>query len=495
MDKTVVNKISNRYTQLFWVYFKLSLIFITYRIIQYSLILLTPNEQFDTSILIFLQNFDPSIDYTLINQFWNRNLLNKLLSWDAIFFIKGITKDVLNCPEFEYELMFSRIWIQIIKSSLNVFGIHLKKENFYQILVFTLMIENLLHLFSVFIVYVLTLKLYSEHTYSNNKVKITNYSKNIAIIAASLFIFTSGSGFFVSIYSEPLSFFLTFIGILIRDICLEEIHSDKKYNGLRFKGGPFVIVYVVGTVSMFALATLNRSNCVLLGIFYIYDILQLSKHLLVTTNVPSSLFNTLKQIIFYPLLSGVVMLGLIIYNWYYLPFQQFCPLNGEWCNKPLLNSIDFITKESFYTFIQGKYWNVGFLNYWTVNNIPNFLLGFPQFIILIASIRYYIHQNIKARRRFTLQPLIVVTLLLVLLILFIAHVQIINRVSTFIPLHLWYMSEVIVSHHLQLSTSKEKDTNETRDSCDLFLVRLYIGWLFFWIPVQTVLFGMFLPPA
>ena len=37
---------------------------------------------------------------------------------------------------------------------------------------------------------------------------------------------------------------------------------------------------------------------------------------------------------------------------------------------------------SVYTYVQAKYWNVGFLRYWTPEQLPNFALGAPPLVLL-----------------------------------------------------------------------------------------------------------------
>ncbi len=52
----------------------------------------------------------------------------------------------------------------------------------------------------------------------------------------------------------------------------------------------------------------------------------------------------------------------------------------EWCNKTLPFS---------YGDIQSKYWGVGFMSYWQIKQIPNFLLAAPIFAISFHSLKTY----------------------------------------------------------------------------------------------------------
>lgn len=170
------------------------------------------------------------------------------------------------------------------------------------------------------------------------------------------------------------------------------------------------------SMTCFTLASLNRSNCVLLGIYFIFDLIELTKN------------RKFVKAICFPLLSGSLMFSALLYQQYYLPYKTFCPQRGEWCKSQLFSSI-FITKTSLYSYIQSHYWGVGLLKYWTPNNIPNFLFAVPNIIILIYSSIYFS----KIYPSYNLKALVWITRALVVIVCFFAHVQILNRIASFYP--------------------------------------------------------------
>lgn len=455
----------------------LTLVFIAFKLCQLGLIFLNECKPFDNSTQLLLAHLLGDNQESK-HYFWNRKLWNKLLSWDAAYFIKGIViNDIENrmqLIEFEHEYAFSRFWIAIVRSLKNYLNV---SQDFYNILKFTIILNNILHFLSMLVLYQLTLIVFRINSNQGNLSNSFNL-KRLAFKSSLLFIFSGGAAFLTTIYSENLSFFASFIGILFHEMSVHYCLGKEDFN-ISWQNW---FTYMISMIC-FTIAAINRSNCILLGVFYLNDLYQLVYN--------RRLF--LKGLVF-PFIAGMLMFCSILIQWYIIPYKTFCPERGQWCNYKIfpdtLEMFSFFTKQTFYSFIQGKYWNVGFLKYWTINNIPNFLFSLPNIVIFISAVRYFQYKEYNVR----LNSLKIITLGFLFVIIFIAHVQIINRISTFIPLHLWYISDVLNKTSMKIEKDKSDNIKDSK-SIDLLIVKFYIFWLTFWIPIQTVLFTNFLPPA
>ena len=413
--------------------------------IQYIIVLGTPIQQFDTSTSLLLERFT---DQQTINLWWNQRFWNKLLSWDAVYFVKGI---INGNPEFEHESAFSPFWSKIVRICCR------GNFEFYHVLKTAVILENGLLLLSVFVIYYLTMKTFEENALRSHQ------RRKLAQKSAMLFILTSATGFFLGIYSEPLSVCLTFLGLLAREVSVSyDVYGNVNCKFMRWP------VYTIISTACFAAATTNRPNCVLLGFYYVSDLINLLKT------------RRFAQAFFMPFVSGVCMLSLFVLHQYYLPYSQFCPQRGEWCLKKIAGLP--MSYQSLYSFAQHHYWNVGFMKYWTINNIPNFLFAVPNIVVMWYSTVYFSLQYPCSN----LKPIIWTTRAFLLIMVLFAHIQIINRVSSFIPLHLWYIADRL---------NKMTITKDSAAKGDDRLIKYYVTWLIFWIPVQTTLFASFLPPA
>ncbi|PIL32605.1 hypothetical protein GSI_05308 [Ganoderma sinense ZZ0214-1] len=168
---------------------------------------------------------------------------------------------------------------------------------------------------------------------------------------------------------------------------------------------------------------------------------------------------------------------------------------------------------SIYTYVQSKYWNVGLLRYWTPQQLPNFVLGAPPLALLFAYTLHYLRSAFLPRLHAlvsspssspassldpseksgddtgapssartpsaflhpSLAPHVVHALIMVLLLLFASHTQIILRVAASMPCIYWAAAWLLVERPA--------------------LGRWWIGWSIVWGAVSCVLWAAFLPPA
>src|SRR5262249_37562564 len=130
---------------------------------------------------------------------------------------------------------------------------------------------------------------------------------------------------------------------------------------------------------------------------------------------------------------------------HYNAWAKFCTKtskeNPPWCNQRL---------PLIYGYVQSKYWNVGFLRYWALAQVPNFLISLPIILLLVWSSSTALWhqrstflkgfppsetQKLHVRSFFTINllPHAIHALLLTLWITFAAHVQILLRLAPSMP--------------------------------------------------------------
>ncbi|ORY81493.1 hypothetical protein BCR37DRAFT_46236 [Protomyces lactucae-debilis] len=234
-------------------------------------------------------------------------------------------------------------------------------------------------------------------------------SERISKVAAILHIISPAGIFLCVGYTEPLFCALTFSGVAL-------LHKYPKV-----------------AASLFGLSGLTRATGII-NAFYFFP----------KRPDPTRLVNAG--------LAGAVICG----PWFLtqaVAYMHYCP-GRPWCDRfpPIV-----------YSFVQDHYWHVGFGRYFTLNNLPLFLLSAPSYLLCLVSLDVSlsgIQQGLLTFLTFTT-----------------AHAQIITRMMAAFPGVYWFLARRVV---------QENESQGWRWAIH--------GWILYGL-CQAVLFGAHLPPA
>ena len=192
-------------------------------------------------------------------------------------------------------------------------------------------------------------------------------NRKLAFLSAALFCINPASVFMSAVYTESFFFLFTLSGLLFLE-----------YNQ------PWM------SSALFALAGATRSNGIVLTGFlafrclaHIIDMLTGNGSVNVTTAI--SILKTLIS----TFLQCLITIGPFSLFQYY-SYSIYCtspdhqPSSPPWCAEwDLLPPLP-------YSYVQHYYWNVGFLRYFQLKQLPNFLLAAPMVILSSYCIGKYI---------------------------------------------------------------------------------------------------------
>ncbi|OUM54990.1 hypothetical protein BVG19_g4465 [[Candida] boidinii] len=496
-------------------YIKIIKYFILFKSIQFLIVYSSPSEQFDNSSTVLIDKFNDDKflllnSLPISNNFKNfidnhiiRKILNKFIVWDSVYFIKTAK---LGRVEFEHEWVFGQLWCRLLnKASCLITNSNTDSANFYVIIIVGLIFNNLMHLLSCFLIHFLTIK---NFLLDDSKKKLKN---NLPLICSLLTIVQPSGIFTTGIYSESITQFLCFTGLALRELAITEDYSHGNRNN---KGDNFNIdkkfLYLASGL-IFSISFGMRSNSILYGLIYINDLLRI--------NIKKLNFKKILNAIVI-LTSGSILFFSLIYS-IYKPYVLYCPERGDWCGENDkfidLNDLNFF-KKWLISYSQVHYWDVGFLAYFTNNNIPNFLIALPSSIILLLSCLCYCNNN-------KLSGIVILSSTYLFLQFTSWHVQIINRVMSFTPIYIWFVGELINNENVYNKKLKEDSKNNNKNNLTgnkldnsnksnheiieelvtenqiKYTVKInkfgkYIArWWVIWVLCQTGLYACFLPPA
>ncbi|KAH6640619.1 GPI mannosyltransferase 2 [Chaetomium tenue] len=395
-------------------------------------------------------------------------LIARLTSWDAIYYVSAARRGYLFEQEWAFgaglpfvvrTLLRGLEYVGIIDAPVPEGGGALVAEALAGILV-----ANTAHLLSALVLYRLGQVVWRDQT--------------LSLVAALLHVISPAGLFLSAPYSESSFALLAFSGYLLFALgCRAEGNNNSSDSPTRRD------LYTISAGVLFGAATAFRSNGLLNGAPFAWEVL---RHLPAFVRRPTAI-DTLRRLAALGVGGAAVAAGSLgpqaaAYLRYCIPSgasggEENLLLPRPWCQGYL---------PSIFTFVQQHYWNVGFLRYWTLPNLPLFLLATPMLVILVKSgvdsLRgRHLPGGAKAvdgesgRLLALVQSTAAAQVLLAVLAATTYHVQIITRISSGYPLWHWWLAGRLVRG------------DKTGSRIVMFMV-MYAS-------IQGALFASFLPPA
>lgn len=155
-------------------------------------------------------------------------------------------------------------------------------------------------------------------------------------------------------------------------------YTESLYTLLTFAGLLFLGTAPVTAGILFGISTLTRSNGIINSFFILFNLVTYFRK------------NKIRKCFDHAVAYIFSTLPFFAYQLWYIPtfFCNRCPkVCMPFCSaKTDTNSIVFLP----YSYLQAKYWNQGFLNFYQMKQIPNFLLATPVlFLTLWSCFRYF----------------------------------------------------------------------------------------------------------
>ncbi|KXT00429.1 hypothetical protein AC578_1925 [Pseudocercospora eumusae] len=439
--------------------------------------LLSPGPGYDTSTQILLQQ------YQALSGSWFEQLISKLTRWDAIYFANSSARGHV----FEQEWAFSRLSARITSQIARVFPFTQIHSALLRHAAAGIALSHISHFAAVIVLFKLTYELIPA-SYERKR--------RIAFTAACLHVVSPGGLFLSASYAESFFALTNFAGSFCYVASWR--YGPRKHPESGLHAARWAIISGV----LFGTATTVRGNGLLSGVMFAWDVV------LYMPKLPEILRERASTdfLRFFGLLVG----GSMIAIGYAVPqieaYLEYCTGGNTrpWCSK---------IPPSIYTFVQAHYWNVGFLRYWTLSNIPLFALAAPMLLVLlstgwIAMSRAQLDKLVAALNaagdpdhastitaeekqafshqmaRFALPQLVLAALALTSF-----HVQIINRISSGYPV--WYILLACAIHIPTHATEESGAAMRFFASNAQWLVRASVMYAM----VQGGLYASFMPPA
>lgn len=234
-----------------------------------------------------------------------------------------------------------------------------------------------------------------------------------------------------------------------------------------FSEGPFAALAITGMLCfvkgldstaalLLFLASLVRSNGVLLSGFFLYRSV--------------FMFRSIKCFGKDVILSLVSASGGLLYL--FSCYRKYClraetEKIAEWCFDKIPN---------IYSYLQTKYWNVGAFKYYTLTQLPNFVIALPMITLSFHGLMSNKNVLLFQSKQTQIVPFYYLWVTLFVFSLVFVHIQVINRLFSFLPPVFWLMSRFY------------ETSNYTQKRLMLFVIGVYYASISFMI-------ACFYPPA
>ncbi|KLU88533.1 GPI mannosyltransferase 2 [Magnaporthiopsis poae ATCC 64411] len=386
-------------------------------------------------------------------------VLTRLVSWDAIYFVESADRGYV----FEQEWAFgygNPGVISCVVKALRASG--WSWSGVPAAALVGVLVAHVSHLLSALVL----LRLGSL---------VWHNQPRVALTAACLHVL-SPAGLFLSAPVAEASFsLLSFAGMLL----FVKVTRAGSLGSVLARDG-----LTLASAILFGLATTFRSNGLLNGVPFAFAFVSESAAFLRRPSAATAWRLAVLGLGGLCIAAGSIIPQAVAYQRYCLETPE-TPLR-PWCNQTL---------PSIYSFVQREYWGVGPFRYWTVSNLPLFVLAAPMLLILIKSGWEFLwapraislsrgkkaesHDAVKYRDDGLVRSMAAAQVLLATMALTSYHVQIITRLSSAYPVWYWWLAKHLAGE----------------DGRPTGLAKGFVVFMVMYAAIQGVLFSSFLPPA
>ncbi|KAI8060717.1 GPI mannosyltransferase 2 [Gongronella butleri] len=379
---------------------------------------------------------------------------NIFVRWDAIYFLDIAQRGYV----YEQASAFFPLLPYLAHAlSVSVFKpLHVFLGEQYTLVLAAALISNISFVLAAVYLYKLTRAVYPSHP-------------RLARYASIAFCVSLPSMFMSAFYTESLFALLTFMGM---------------YAAVK---GQYLAASLV-----WAIASATRSNAIVYAGFFFYDLVWQQKR------VSRIVLGLLRAMVY----SGVTVSGFGGFQW--LMYRWYCQGSSFLSPRPWCSASPPLA----YTYIQKAYWDNGFMAYYELKQVPNFLLAMPvialsvyglyvyalrdwRWVVSLGKTRVRALDASKGKKKegdadyARALPFMVLWAFLLVYATTCMHVQVILRFFTSVPPLYWTIGQ------LWLDGFGAAGANCTKRA----VARISLLYFVLYGLVGTVLFACFLPPA